>query len=118
VTYGGIHIPKDTVVSVSTYALHYSEEYYLDPETFNPDRWNRNNNSKLDPYAFLPFGTGPRNCVAIRFALEEVKLILCSLIRQFRFFPVDETPMKFTVDEGFNTIIQPLNTIVGIASWI
>ena len=34
----GIHIPKGTLVSVSTYALHYSEEYYVDAETFNPDR--------------------------------------------------------------------------------
>jgi len=39
VTYDGIHISEDMVVSVATYALHYSEEYYPDPETFNPDRY-------------------------------------------------------------------------------
>ena len=38
-TYDGIHIPKDMNVAVNTYALHYSEEYYTDPETFDPDRY-------------------------------------------------------------------------------
>ena len=37
--YNGIHIKKDIVVSVSTHSLHYSEQYYTDPETFNPDRY-------------------------------------------------------------------------------
>jgi len=39
----------------------------------------------------MPFGMGPRNCIAIRFAKEELKLVLCTLIEQFRFFPVAET---------------------------
>lgn len=115
VTYKGVHIPKGMVVSVSTYALHYSEEYYADPETFNPDRWNSKNKANLNAYAFMPFGMGPRNCVAMRFALEEAKLVLCTLVKRFRFYPVDETPMKLCVDDGFNSIIQPINTTVGIA---
>jgi len=116
VNYDGIHIPKGMVVSVSTYALHYSEEYYSDPETFNPDRWSPENKPNLDPYAFMPFGMGPRNCVAMRFALEEVKLILCTVVKQFRFFPVEETPTELLVDDGFNDIIQPIRTKVGITS--
>ena len=49
----------------------------------------------MDPYAFMPFGMGPRNCVAMRFAQEEVKLVLGAFIKQFRFFPVEETPVSF-----------------------
>jgi len=116
VNYDGIHIPKDMIVSVSTYALHYSEEYYSDPQIFNPDRWSPENKPNLDPYAFMPFGMGPRNCVAMRFALEEVKLILCTIVKQFRFFPVEETSTELLIDDGFNGIIQPLRTTVGIAS--
>jgi len=112
----GIHIPKGTLVSVSTYALHYSEEYYVDAETFNPDRWSAENKSNLDPSAFMPFGSGPRNCIAMRFALEEVKMVLCSLIKEFRFFPVEETPDKLTVEDGFNTVIVQKKTIVGLAT--
>lgn len=58
-------------------------------------RWNVENKSNLDPNAFLPFGAGPRNCVGMRFALEEIKIVLCSLIRDFKFYPVEETPVSY-----------------------
>jgi len=117
--YNGIHIKKDMVVSVSTHSLHYSEQYYTDPETFNPDRWNPENKANMDPYAFLPFGTGPRSCIAKRFALEELKLALCTFVTQFRFFAVEETPMKLTSDTGFSFgTMDPLESTVGIASRI
>jgi len=115
VTYNGIHIKKDMFVSVSTHALHYSEEYYSDPETFDPDRWSPENKANMNPYAFMPFGLGPRNCVAMRFAQEEVKLILCVLVKQFRFFAVEETPMKLTIPDGFGGV-DPVDSTVGIAS--
>merc|ERR1712127_794831 len=84
---------KDIVVEVSVQTLHYSEKYYAEPETFNPDRWSPENKANLNPYAFMPFGLGPRNCVAMRFAQEQVKLLLCILVKQFHFFPVEETPV-------------------------
>lgn len=116
VTYNDVRITKDMIVMVSTYALHYSEEYYTDPETFDPDRWSPENKANLNPYAFMPFGMGPRNCVAMRFALEEAKLILCTLVKQFRFYPVEETPEKLLIEDGFNSITQPIHTTIGIAS--
>jgi len=116
VTYNGMHISEGMVVSVSAYALHYSEEYYTDPETFDPDRWNSENKASLNPYAYMPFGMGPRNCIAMRFAQEELKLVLCSLVKEFRFFPVEETPAKFTVEDGFNSVIVPNESVIGIAS--
>ena len=42
ITYNGIQIKKGTLVGVSTHALHYSEDYYTDPETFDPDRYLSN----------------------------------------------------------------------------
>ena len=48
---------------------------------------------------------GPRNCVAMRFAQEEVKLVLGAFIKQFRFFPVEETPVSFDL---FETIYETL----------
>jgi len=101
VSYNGIHIKKGMTVSVSLYALHYSEEFFPDPKTFNPDRWSPENKANINPYAYMPFGQGPRNCVAMRFAREELKMVLCTLIQQFRFFPVEETPVTINAVDGF-----------------
>jgi len=116
VTYDGIHIKKGMLVTVPAFALHTSEEYYSDPKTFNPDRWNAENKANMNSYAYVPFGLGPRNCIAMRFAREELKLVLCTLIQQFRFFPVDETPVKLAVADGFHVITQIADPIVGLVS--
>ena len=54
-------------------------------------RWSPENKPKLNPYAYMPFGMGPRNCVGMRFAMEEMKIALSTVLKQFRFFPVEET---------------------------
>lgn len=56
-------------------------------------RWAPENKDQRNPYAFLSFGAGPRNCIGMRFAMEELKIALFTLVRALRFFPVDETPV-------------------------
>jgi len=59
---------------------------------------------------------GPRSCIAIRFAREELKLVLCTLIKQFRFFPLEETGNKMKVAEGYSLITNIVDTNIGLAS--
>jgi cytochrome P450 family 3 subfamily A len=42
----------------------------------------------------MAFGAGPRNCIGMRFAMEELKFAITALVKQFRFFPVEETPVR------------------------
>ncbi|XP_057380168.1 cytochrome P450 3A41-like [Daphnia carinata] len=116
VTYKGIHIKKGMVVTVPAFPLHYNEEYYPDPYRFNPDRWAPDSDIKPNPYAFMPFGMGPRNCVGMRFAMEEMKIALCTLVKNFRFFPVAETPETMQFEDGFLGVAQPIGATVGIES--
>lgn len=58
-----------------------------DARRFDPDRW-------LNPaqvHDGIPFGAGPRKCVGMRFAQQELSLTLVSLIRAFE-WTADPTP--------------------------
>jgi len=94
--------------------MHRSEEFFPDPDTFNPDRWSPENKSQINTYTYLPFGGGPRGCLGSRFAMEQMKIIVCTMISQFEFYPVEKTPAKMKFKDGFSIVIQPIGTTIGI----
>jgi cytochrome P450 len=115
ITYKGIQIKKGMLVRIPIYSVHLSEEYFPEPEKFDPDRykrpptwmnfnnwseiisrWDPINKDKMNPYAFVPFGIGPRNCVGMKFSYEEIKIALANLVQRFRFYAVEETPVNVT----------------------
>jgi len=91
-------IEKDIIVAVQTYGIHHDPEYWPDPEKFDPERFSEKVKATRHPYAYMPFGVGPRNCIAMRFALAEGKAALAHLILDFKLQPGSETqiPIKFT----------------------
>jgi len=93
----GITLYKGQVVEIPIYAIHHSEEYYENPEKFNPERFLPENRDQIIPYTYLPFGSGPRNCIGMRFALMEAKLCLAQIVRRFRFVrsAKTEVPLRF-----------------------
>ena len=48
----------------------------------------------------MVFGTGPRNCIGMKFALVEMKLALVNLIRNFVIVSTENTPKKLELIEG------------------
>lgn len=60
-----ITIEEGTLVLISLTGLHGDAEYFKNPETFNPDNFSEKNIGKIPHYAYLPFGSGPRNCIGI-----------------------------------------------------
>ncbi|UYV82562.1 hypothetical protein LAZ67_21002767 [Cordylochernes scorpioides] len=90
----GIELPKGMIVQFPIYAIHHHKEFYPDPEKFDPDRFLPENRDNIRPFTYLPFGAGPRNCLAERFALLEVKLCLAHVIRNFKFHRVPETSVS------------------------
>ncbi|XP_029995475.1 cytochrome P450 3A27-like isoform X2 [Sphaeramia orbicularis] len=105
----GVTIPKGTVVMVPVYTLHRDPALWTEPEVFNPERFSKENKDNIDPYAFLPFGAGPRNCIGMRFALVMMKLAIVQILQRYSFVTCKETeiPMELSND-GFTTPKVPI----------
>ncbi|CAL1286918.1 unnamed protein product [Larinioides sclopetarius] len=78
-----IPIKKGMIVTIPVYAMHRDPEFFPDPEKFDPDRWSVENKQNMEPYIYLPFGLGPRNCVGMRFALTEIKVAIAYAVLNF-----------------------------------
>ncbi|XP_023221203.1 cytochrome P450 3A24-like [Centruroides sculpturatus] len=82
--------PKNTAFQAAIWVLHRDPELWEDPLDFKPDRFSPENKSNMG-ISYQPFGAGPRNCVGMRFALLEIKLILVKLLLNYRILPSSET---------------------------
>src|SRR5262245_8349287 len=73
-------IPAGAEVNILLYALHHHPDSWEDPETFNPSRW-RSSTMPREPYSYIPFLTGPRQCVGRRLAEINCVIILQARLR-------------------------------------
>jgi len=50
-----------------------------------PDRWLDPNNKPVNSAAFIPFSYGPANCVGKTLAIQEMMMVMTSLLQRFHF---------------------------------
>ena len=79
----GKTIERGTVVIISPYVLHRHRRLWRDPDLFDPTRFLPGPAKSVERYTYLPFGAGPRACVAASFALQEATVVLATLMRNF-----------------------------------
>uniref|UniRef100_A0A8C6XJ93 unspecific monooxygenase n=1 Tax=Naja naja TaxID=35670 RepID=A0A8C6XJ93_NAJNA len=87
----GITIPKGMAIVIPPVILHFNPEYWPEPERFRPERFSKEVKEQINPYTYLPFGAGPRNCIGMRFAFLTMKAAVVSLMQHFTFQPCKET---------------------------
>ncbi|CAG9859947.1 unnamed protein product [Phyllotreta striolata] len=84
-------LKKGTIVSLPIIGIHMDPIFFPNPEKFDPERFNEENRAHIVPGSFMPFGSGPRNCIGSRFALLECKSVIVSLLSKFDILPNERT---------------------------
>jgi cytochrome P450 len=80
---GDLDIPGGSTVIVLIYGVHHSPQYWENPESFDPERFNKPNEKLHTPFSHLPFGAGPRGCIGGNYATLQILMILSVLLRKY-----------------------------------
>ncbi|XP_073969699.1 probable cytochrome P450 6a14 [Rhodnius prolixus] len=92
----GFKIQRGQRIMIPIIYLHVNPNIYPEPERFQPERFDPD--SSLHSCAFLPFGNGPRICIAMRFAMLEIKYCLAKLLMNYRFQINNKTKEPLTLN--------------------
>ncbi|EDS40004.1 cytochrome P450 52D1 [Culex quinquefasciatus] len=101
-----VTIEKGGHVQFSVHAIQRDPQYYPDPMRFDPERFSDENRHLINQDTFLPFGSGPRNCIGSRLALMQAK---CLLYYLFRYFTVE-------ISERTDVPLRLDNTALGLSA--
>ncbi|XP_011699352.1 PREDICTED: cytochrome P450 9e2-like [Wasmannia auropunctata] len=96
---------KGMVFWIPIFAIHRDEKHCDNPEKFDPERFldNKMHNSSY----YMPFGLGPRMCIANRFAMLEVKVLLFHLLARCELKPNAKTTSPIKFNKGL--VLMPEN---------
>lgn len=84
-------VKPGSIMVIPIYSIHHDEEYFKDPEVFDPERFIDGDKNK-EPMGFMPFGMGQRHCIAQRMATLMAKVLIFYLLKQCNLSLSDKHP--------------------------
>ena len=81
--FGPYVAPPRAILIMSPFIVQRDARWYADPERFDPARWTPELKGSLPPFAYFPFGGGPRRCIGESFAWMELVLIVATIAQQW-----------------------------------
>lgn len=84
---GEYTIPAGTLMAILICSIHKNPYYYDNPEQFDPDRWLPERMTVRNPHCFLPFSSGPRNCLGAKYANLQMKMFAVTMVRLYHILP-------------------------------
>lgn len=94
-------VEKGIIVYIPLHQIHNDPEYYPEPESFKPERFDAENGG-IKAYkergVFFPFGDGPRACIGQKFVSCQSKAAVVGIIRNFEISVNEKTAKKLIVD--------------------
>jgi len=76
-------VQADTTVLYPIPLYHENPKFFPQPEKFDPTRFSPDKIKNIGPNTFCPFGFGARICPAERFAMVEIKMVICLILQKF-----------------------------------
>lgn len=78
-------VPKGSTILIPFCSINRSPENFDDPDTFKPERFSNEEQmmQKKNPFTYLPFSAGSRNCPGQKFAMYEMKCIISKILLNF-----------------------------------
>lgn len=77
-------IPKGSTILIPFCTISRNREYFDEPDKFKPERFlDEQIMQNKNPFTYLPFSSGPRNCIGQKFAMYEMKCIISKILRNF-----------------------------------
>lgn len=88
--FAGFHVPAGVSLRLALAGCHRLPSIFQNPDAFEPDRFEPpRDEDKRTPYALVTFGGGPRICIGMGFAQEEIKAMVLQVLRRYRLEIVD-----------------------------
>ena len=121
---GPFELARGTGIIFTPIVTHHLADLYPQPEKFLPDRWHT---LRPSPYAYHPFGAGPRLCIGAPLATAVIRIALQRILTTFRLsvvpgsnisahvestmlFPTHGVPMQIRPADGKFESIRSLET--------
>jgi cytochrome P450 len=79
----GYRIPAGSLIVLSPYVTHRHPEFWDNPEGFDPERFLSDRSAVQHPFAYIPFGGGPRHCIGHSFAMTEAQMVMAMVAQVF-----------------------------------
>lgn len=107
----GTTVPKGTVLMLMTRVGSMDSRNFPDAPKFNPDRWLGASTTSNQRKVSIPFGAGPRTCPGRYLALEEMKMVICMLVKNFDIVEV-KTHDGGDVEERLSFTMGPVGLLM------
>jgi cytochrome P450 family 110 len=89
----GYQLPTNTLIIPSIYLAHHRQEVYPNSKQFIPERFLER---QFSPYEYLPFGGGNRRCIGMAFAMYEMKIIIATILSEYKISLFNDCDVKPT----------------------
>ena len=81
----GFRLPAGQFFFLPQWVVHRSPEVWgADALVFRPERFDPQHPQEVPPFAYFPFGGGPRICIGMPFAQMEARLLLAMIAQRYR----------------------------------